>query len=679
MSPATSDVGWRGRPVSATRVDSPDSDLMSAGRSYPTPEEAHARVIAMETTNAAGTDAPILKPSSAGNVNDSYVAAALAVMRGLFLKQNGEVNYSSAARHYLGADARAGSGVRIKEWVRKLELLDQAEGQATLAGHVAELSIDETDVMHDVALDISLAILPDNSPPASVLPSPPCTATESVPDSTSEKGPDPWNRFSSASSARGRQSSSTSQRSTAYVPPHLRSVASTDLTSANLRSQEGGHARAQPEDDAISVATSAVSYNSTYHSRMRREQRSVSQREVQAALKHGWRDQIVDYRFGSGIRFKHEYQGVIVITAQDLQTIISVWTSPLWMQVHNRLMKVLDAPDGSYRGDSLPASATEFTEDEAMAFMRVADQGCKQLGFPDVPTLLIDFGCGCLEQALQLSALAEPCWTPEQLASVLARVSEQAAPHPRILALLSLAVAGGTCPAPFPWKRRWQLNLEELSEAIDVCGGSVAACGTDMVNRNLLHLFSHFQNEAAVQLLMARGCADLINSPNVHGRMPIFSAAGTSAPDCVKATRLTRLLCEARCSVDWVDVNGRNILHHAIKRPLGSKHDPGHTSDTLRLARAESRLEIVHLLVSQGANAHERDRRGTSPAALAFMDGSPQVADYLNGKPVCMASVMVITGGVQLRLQVLPTVPSAKFTPLRANLSGRSPHMQWGP
>ena len=37
----------------------------------------------METTNAAGTDAPILKPGSAGNVNDSYVAAALAVMRGV--------------------------------------------------------------------------------------------------------------------------------------------------------------------------------------------------------------------------------------------------------------------------------------------------------------------------------------------------------------------------------------------------------------------------------------------------------------------------------------------------------------------------------------------------------------------------------------------------------------------
>ena len=278
-----------------------------AGRAFPTPAEARARVVAMETTNAVGTDAPILKPSSAGNVNDSYVAAALAVMRGFFLKQNGEVNYSSAARYYLDADVHAASGVRIKEWVRKLELLDQAEGQATLAGDVAELSTDEIDVLHDVALDISLAMPPDNSPPASVLPSPPCTATESVPDSTSEKGPDPWKRFSSASSARRRQSSSlsssTSQRSTAYVPPHLRSVASTNLTSANLRSQEGVHARAQPEDDVISVATSAVSYNSTYHSRMRREQRSVSQREVQAALKHGWRDQIVDHRFGSGIRF----------------------------------------------------------------------------------------------------------------------------------------------------------------------------------------------------------------------------------------------------------------------------------------------------------------------------------------------------------------------------------------
>ena len=94
-------------------------------------DEAKAVVTAMETTNAVGSDAPILKPSSAGSVNYCYVAAALAIRRGLFLKQNGNVNYSSAARHYL-ADTGTAHGGQVKEWVRKLELLDQAKGQATL-------------------------------------------------------------------------------------------------------------------------------------------------------------------------------------------------------------------------------------------------------------------------------------------------------------------------------------------------------------------------------------------------------------------------------------------------------------------------------------------------------------------------------------------------------------------
>ena len=94
-------------------------------------DEAKAKVAAMEATNAVGTDAPILRPSSAGSVNFRYVAAALAIRRGLFLKQNGSVNYSSAARHYLADTGRAQGG-QVKEWVRKLELLDQAKGQATL-------------------------------------------------------------------------------------------------------------------------------------------------------------------------------------------------------------------------------------------------------------------------------------------------------------------------------------------------------------------------------------------------------------------------------------------------------------------------------------------------------------------------------------------------------------------
>ena len=583
-----------------------------------------------------------------------------------------------------------GDRVRIKGYTEAIVAYRRGIESLAVLGEVLQPCERDSRDLVGFAADMNLTVLPDSSPPASVLPSPPYTATESVTDASCETGSDPFGRFSSAGrSVHGTQSSSASQRyvhgtqsssaSQRYVSPHLRDdvVAagtghayqprSTALTSANLRSQEGGHTRARPQDDAISVATSAVSYNSTYHSRMRREQRSVTQREIQAALKHGWRDQIVDYRpFGSGIRFKHEYQGVVVITAQDLRTVISTWTSRLWSQVHYRLLHVFDEPDGSYRGDSLPASANELTQAQAMAFMRIAAEGCTQLGFPDVPTLLIDYGCGCLEQALQLSALAEPCWTPKQLAGALTHVSAQAAPHPRILTLLSLAVAGGAFPAPFPWNRRWELTLEELGEAIDACGGSVAACGSDMVNRNLLHLFFHFQNEAAVQLLLTRGGADLINSPNIPGRMPIFSAAGVCARDCVKATRLTRLLCEARCSVDWNDVNGRNILHHAIAYPH-DHHVPA------RLASShfkESRLEIIHLLVSQGANAHEQDRDGVSPATLAKENGNPLVAAYLNGEPVCMASVIVSAGGIQLHLRVLPTVPTATFTPSRTNFGG---------
>ena len=111
------------------------------------------------------------------------------------------------------------------------------------------------------------------------------------------------------------------------------------------------------------------------------------------------------------------------------------------------------------------------------------------------------------------------------------------------------------------------------------------------------------RDEKAVQLLIERGGADVIDWPNVHGRMPIFSAAGSSARDASKATRLTRQMCEAKCSVNWTDANGCNILHHAVKKPKSG------------------RLEIVQLLLARGANPNEGDHDGVSPAQLARRKG----------------------------------------------------------
>ena len=611
--------------------------------------------------------------SHASRADVRLVAAALAVRRSEYQKHNGEPNYLSAARAFLPqGEANSNSGTAVKKWCEKLSRLHQIQEQCQLAASLDDMDdqefqtvadpapllpgIDEDSILSaltiltdegertNVVADAQRSLIrpPDDSPPASVAPSPPYTATESATDDVS--------------SIVSLSSSSTKEyiaNSHSYVPPHLRGASSAArpprsladlpqlhqprsaaLTSANVSSLESGPVRPLPDADARSVATSAVTYISTLHSRVRRDEYAIGQREIQAAIKHGWRDQrIHDDR----ISIHFEYEGVVAVMATDMKTLATTWRRALRSsrtRVHSNLVKTLDTPDGEYLADSAPMSATHLLQEQAKVFMRVADKGCRTLRFPNVVMMLLDFGCGCLEQALQFSQLAEPCWTREQLAGALARVREQDEPQSRMQLLLSKAVAGADLPEPFPWAARFRMGLDELREAIDACGGSVADCGTD---RNLLHLYSHMQDEAAVQLLMERGGASFIDRPNVHGRMPIFSAAGTSARDAPKATRLTRLLCEAKCSVDWTDQNGRNILHHAVKKPLSG------------------RLEVVQLLLSHGADPHERDLNGVSPAQLARKDGHPLVADLLSGQPVCMVRVQPCASAVSVRLQVSRT------------------------
>ena len=615
-------------------------------------------------------------PASRADVH--LVAAALAVRRSEYPKGNGEPNYLSAARAFLpDGKANSNSGTAVKSWCEKLSRLHQIQERHQLAASIDhmddqefQLVADDAPVLPGIDEDSILSALtiltdeggrtnivdadaqrnlirpPDDSPPVSVAPSPPYTATESATDDASSNV--------SLSSSSTKQYSASSQK---YVPPHLRGASSAArpprsladlpqshqpqsaaLTSANVSSLESGPIRSLPDgDDAHSVATSAVTYISTLHSRERRDEYAISQREIRAAIKHGWRDQRID---GARISIHFEYEGVVAVMATDMKTLIETWrraSRASRTRVHSSLVKTLDTPDGEYLADSAPMSATHLTEEQATVFMRVADKGCQLLRFPDVVTMLLDFGCGCLEQALHFSQLAEPCWTLKQLAGALARVREQDEPHSRMQLLLSQAVAGAELPEPFPWAARFRMGLDQLREAMDACGGSVVDCGTDMVNRNLLHLYSHIQDEAAVQLLMERGGASVIDRPNVHGRMPIFSAAGVSARDASKATRLTQLLCEAKCSVDWTDQNGRNILHHAVKKPLSG------------------RLEVVQLLLSQGANPHERDLNGVSPAELARTDGHPLVADLLSGQPVCMIRLQPSESAVRVRLQVSRT------------------------
>jgi len=155
-----------------------------------------------------------------------------------------------------------------------------------------------------------------------------------------------------------------------------------------------------------------------------------------------------------------------------------------------------------------------------------------------------------------------------ELASALENAKGQASPHPRILDLLTRAVEGRDLPEPFPWSKAAdnELSVSDLREAIVGCGGSVAACGTNVANRNLMDLYCYLLNVEAVELLMELGGADLLNTPGAYGRTPIFSVAGDvsrkNADDVGKAMKLTKLLCDANSRLDLTDVDGHDLLCH---------------------------------------------------------------------------------------------------------------------
>jgi len=58
-----------------------------------------------------------------------------------------------------------------------------------------------------------------------------------------------------------------------------------------------------------------------------------------------------------------------------------------------------------------PFAAQGYPPAKSAAFMQAAFDGCWRTQFTDVQTLLLAFGCGVLEQALQFGLLVAPRWT----------------------------------------------------------------------------------------------------------------------------------------------------------------------------------------------------------------------------------------------------------------------------
>ena len=121
---------------------------------------------------------------------------------GEFKKLNGETNYTKAARHFLGSDANASSGMRVNDWGVRLDKASLAaallgdDGLLLAAELTAEPSAELVDLTAELPPDITgeltaepspelddlaaeLGRLPDGSPPASLPFSPPNTATRS--------------------------------------------------------------------------------------------------------------------------------------------------------------------------------------------------------------------------------------------------------------------------------------------------------------------------------------------------------------------------------------------------------------------------------------------------------------------------------------------------------------------
>ena len=425
-----------------------------------------------------------------------------------------------------------------------------------------------------------------------------------------------------------------------------------------MQSVEGsGPARFVRDEDAFSVATSAISYRSTQHSHNRRGERFITSREIRGVLKHGLREPDRDGKF------RYQYLGVVVIMAQDQRTVVTTYRATETEVRSDSLIKCLaafDGPNGEWLNSGGPFGSSAITLVQAVRFMNALSEGCHRLAFPDVMTLLLNAGCGMLEQALQAATLADPCWTVEQLGQAVRKVHAQDAPHPRMQALLQQAEAGAALPEPFPWATAAhdELDTESLLMYVGNHGG-VLGCGTDLSAHNLLHLYCHNQNVEAVRLLLATGGDIILDAPNTWGRPPIFSAAGGRS--LRKATLITKLLSDARASVDWHDENGRGIIHHVAKR-------------------LDARLEVLRMLLTdRGCSLSDRDRFGNTPLmhlelklgmsdhAQGPNEGTLLVRDCLRGHAVCAASLEATpTASVTLRLHA--------FCLLDASVASALPH-----
>ena len=96
----------------------------------PTLEEASAVIEEMRMMSGL--------PFAVGtHIELAHVAAALSVRRSFFL-ENGEANYSAAARHYKG-DANHRGGEQVKRWVIKLKQMDVRKLELALAAALERL------------------------------------------------------------------------------------------------------------------------------------------------------------------------------------------------------------------------------------------------------------------------------------------------------------------------------------------------------------------------------------------------------------------------------------------------------------------------------------------------------------------------------------------------------------
>jgi len=191
----------------------------------------------------------------------------------------------------------------------------------------------------------------------------------------------------------------------AYKPPHLRPAPG--FTREDLEKLPHDTTRA-PDIDQMSVATSAFPMCGTAHSNSRSAERNISNKDIQTVFKHGEHQQ----QLNRNLKFEHA--GIVVITLSDKTTVVTAWREAVGKP---RLLALLKALDGIGEGKARPSSQAPFsaqvvTKVKAIAFMKLLPEGRLQMHSTDVPTFLLDQGCGFLEQALQFGQLTEPCWTP---------------------------------------------------------------------------------------------------------------------------------------------------------------------------------------------------------------------------------------------------------------------------